>query len=84
MENESRVLSVQPRYRHCAAKRAAHWRRNWDLTGPNLTLIATAISEIARNIVAPPNPGKSASHLEPDGKYGILIVANDEDQAFRT
>src|SRR5258706_6461520 len=47
--------------------------------GSDLTLIATAISEIARNIVAHAKSGEiRLTPLNQNGKYGILIVANDE------
>lgn len=47
--------------------------------GSDLTVIATAISEIARNIVTHAKSGEMV--LEPlnqNGKHGILIVAHDE------
>jgi len=46
--------------------------------GSDLTLIATAISEIARNIVVYANQGEiSLSIAEKNGRRGILVVAQD-------
>jgi serine/threonine-protein kinase RsbT len=48
-------------------------------TGSDLTLIATAISEIARNIVVYAQAGEiSLSITEKNGRPGILVVAQDE------
>ena len=47
--------------------------------GSDLTLIATAISEIARNIVTHAKCGEILlTPLNHIGKHGILIVANDQ------
>jgi serine/threonine-protein kinase RsbT len=46
--------------------------------GSDLTLIATAISEIARNIVVFAGRGEiTISPLDTDGRRGVLIVAED-------
>lgn len=48
-------------------------------SGSDLTLIATAISEIARNIVVYAGRGDiDLSITERNGKRGILVVARDE------
>lgn len=48
-------------------------------SGSDLTLIATAISEIARNIVVYAGRGHiDLSIAEKNGKRGILVVARDE------
>jgi serine/threonine-protein kinase RsbT len=48
-------------------------------SGSDLTLIATAISEIARNIVVYAHHGEmSLSIAEKNGKRGLLVVARDE------
>jgi serine/threonine-protein kinase RsbT len=48
-------------------------------SGSDLTVIATAISEIARNIVVYAQRGEiSLSIVERDGKRGILVIARDE------
>ena len=53
--------------------------REVGFTGSDLTLIATAISEIARNIVVYAQRGEiSLSVAERNGKRGILVVARDE------
>jgi serine/threonine-protein kinase RsbT len=48
-------------------------------TGSDLTLIATAISEIARNIVVYAKRGEVAFGIvEKDGRRGLLVVATDQ------
>jgi serine/threonine-protein kinase RsbT len=48
-------------------------------TGSDLTVIATAISELARNIIEYATKGEIAlSLVEKSGRPGILIVARDE------
>lgn len=48
-------------------------------TGNDLTLIATAISEVARNIVSYAKCGDIAlSLVQQGGKRGIVIIARDE------
>jgi serine/threonine-protein kinase RsbT len=48
-------------------------------SGSDLTLLATAISEIARNIVVYAQRGKvSVDLVERDGLRGIRVVARDE------
>lgn len=48
-------------------------------TGSDLTLIATAISELARNIVTYAKRGQIIFDLiQANGKNGILVVAKDE------
>lgn len=48
------------------------------------TLVATAISELARNIVLYPKTGTiTVQALDEDGKVGILIVAHDEGLGIR-
>ena len=48
-------------------------------TGSDLTLIATAISEIARNIIVFAQQGEVSLHLiEKAGKRGVMIVAEDQ------
>ena len=47
-------------------------------SGSDLTIIATAISEIARNIVTYADRGEMIfSALQEDGRRGILVVARD-------
>lgn len=48
-------------------------------SGSDLTIIATAISEIARNIIVFARQGEvSLSVIEKPGKRGVLIVAEDQ------
>ena len=48
-------------------------------TGSELTLIATAISEIARNIVVYADRGRiSLSEADNGGRRGIVVIARDE------
>jgi serine/threonine-protein kinase RsbT len=52
--------------------------------GSDLTLIATAISEVARNIVAHAKSGEVAlSPVNQGSKHGILIVARDEGPGIK-
>jgi serine/threonine-protein kinase RsbT len=47
--------------------------------GSDLTLIATAISELARNIVSYAKQGRIiVDAIEVDGKSGILVIATDD------
>ena len=48
-------------------------------TGSDLTLIATAISEVARNIIVYAQRGEIRLHMaQRDGRRGIEVVAVDE------
>ncbi|HWT50565.1 MAG TPA: ATP-binding protein, partial [Caulobacter sp.] len=48
-------------------------------TGSDLTLIATAISEVARNIVVYAERGEVRLSLtQRDGRRGLVVVAADE------
>jgi serine/threonine-protein kinase RsbT len=44
----------------------------------DLTLIVTAISEVARNILLYAEKGEILLRLEDDGKRGIVVVASDD------
>jgi serine/threonine-protein kinase RsbT len=44
----------------------------------DLTLIVTAISELARNILLYADKGEILMRLENDGRPGIVVVARDE------
>jgi serine/threonine-protein kinase RsbT len=49
------------------------------VTATDLTLVATAISEIARNIVTHAGDGQIAmSIVEEPGRRGVMIIASDE------
>jgi len=47
-------------------------------SSPDATLVATAISELARNIVQHAQHGEIALHaVERDGRCGVLVIARD-------
>src|SRR6188768_2393017 len=47
-------------------------------SSPDATLVATAISELARNIVQYAQRGEIALHsIERDGRSGVLVIASD-------
>ncbi len=53
-------------------------------SGSDLTVIATAISEVARNIVTYAKTGEIVLRpIEDGGKRGILVVARDEGPGIR-
>jgi serine/threonine-protein kinase RsbT len=71
IESESDCLTARQKGRALAG--------SLGFSGSDQTLIATAISEIARNIVQYAKRGEIVmSVVEKDGKPGILIVARDE------
>jgi serine/threonine-protein kinase RsbT len=79
MENESRVAISSAADIVTARQKGRALATQLGFDGSDLTLIATAISEIARNIVAHAKSGEiRLTPLNQNGKYGILIVANDE------
>ncbi len=52
--------------------------------GGDLALIATAISEVARNIVTYASPGEIAlAAVEKAGRPGILVIARDRGPGIR-
>ncbi len=53
-------------------------------TGADVTLIAAAISEVARNIVDHATHGEiMMDEIQEDGKHGLQIVARDEGPGIR-
>ena len=49
------------------------------ISGSDLTMIATAISEVARNIVVYANHGEIVlSPVQSGGRRGLLVIARDE------
>jgi serine/threonine-protein kinase RsbT len=79
MENGARVAIKSAADIVTARQKGRTLAMELGFDGSDLTVIATAISEIARNIVTHAKSGEIA--LEPlnrNGKHGILIVAHDE------
>ncbi len=61
-----------------ARQRAREVATEADFSGTDLTLIATAVSEIARNIVQFARRGEVVlSRVEQDGRQGVMVVARD-------
>lgn len=56
----------------------------FDFTGSDLTVIASAISEIARNIVEYAKQGEiEMGRAERNGRRGLLVVARDNGPGIR-
>jgi serine/threonine-protein kinase RsbT len=71
IRSEQDILTARQRGRELAAR--------FGFGGSDLTLVATAISEIARNIVEYAGSGEIAFSLVHDGSNrGIVVVARDE------
>lgn len=71
IDGEPDVVMARQRGRELAAELG--------FSSTDQTLIATAISEIARNVVAYAGRGLVIlSRIERQGRYGIMIVATDE------
>jgi serine/threonine-protein kinase RsbT len=71
IRSEHDILTARQRVRELAA--------GVGFTGSDLTIVATAISEIARNIVEYAGQGELAFTIVSEGQSrGILIVARDE------
>jgi serine/threonine-protein kinase RsbT len=70
VDRDSDIVAARQKGRDLAAQLG--------FAGSDLTLIATAISEIARNIVVYAQRGEiSLSVVEKGGKRGILVIARD-------
>jgi len=55
------------------------WRNGWGSRAPTWSPVATAISEIARNIIQYAGEGEVVlSEVRKEGRSGILIVARDQ------
>jgi serine/threonine-protein kinase RsbT len=71
IDRDADVVTARQRGRDLAAQVG--------FAGSDLTLIATAISEVSRNIVSYAKRGEIIIHLEEDrGRRGIVVVARDE------
>jgi serine/threonine-protein kinase RsbT len=71
IESDADVVSARQRGRELAAELG--------FSGSDLTVIATAISEVARNIIAYAHSGELVLHLvDGTGRRGIVVVARDE------
>jgi len=61
-----------------ARHRARTYALGLGFSSPDATLVATAISELARNIVQYAQHGEIALHsIERDGRSGMLVIARD-------
>ena len=79
MENEVRVPIGSAADIVLARQKGRALATELDFDGSDLTLIATAISEVARNIVDHADHGEIIlSPAHQGNKYGIQIVARDE------
>jgi serine/threonine-protein kinase RsbT len=71
IEHEGDIVTARQKGRELAASRG--------LTVTEQTLVATAISEVARNIVVYARRGEVVlSALEDHGRRGLMVVARDE------
>jgi serine/threonine-protein kinase RsbT len=71
IESDADVVSARQRGRELAAELG--------FSGSDLTVIATAISEVARNIIAYARSGELVLHLVDErSKRGLVVVARDE------
>jgi serine/threonine-protein kinase RsbT len=71
IENESDIVTARQQGRQLAARRG--------FSSTEQTLIATAISEVARNIVEYARRGEIIlSSVDQKGRRGVLVVARDE------
>jgi serine/threonine-protein kinase RsbT len=71
IESDADVVSARQQGRELAAELG--------FSGSDLTVIATAISEVARNIIAYARSGELVLHLvDGTGKRGLVVVARDD------
>ena len=76
---EARVLITRDGDIVAARQKGRDLATQAGFSGSDLTIIATAISEIARNIVVYAKRGEmSLSVVEKDGRNGILVIARDD------
>ena len=66
------------------ARRHARWRERLGFPRPDATLIATAISEVARNIVVHAGRGEIVLRpLDEPDRYGMVVIASDDGPGIR-
>jgi serine/threonine-protein kinase RsbT len=71
IEHEADIVTARQKGRELAAARG--------LSATEQTLIATAISEVARNIVVYARRGEVVlAAVEDHGRHGVMVVARDE------
>jgi len=84
MENEARVAINSAADIVTARQKGRTMATEMGFDGSDLTLIATAISEIARNIVTHAKSGEiSFAAMNHGGKHGLSIVARDAGPGIR-
>ena len=67
-----------------ARRKARELAKQVGFSGSDLTIIATAISEVARNIVVYANRGEIIlSTVQQGSRRGVLVVARDQVPAFQ-
>jgi serine/threonine-protein kinase RsbT len=84
MEDEVRVAIVTDADLVTARAEARAMAERLGFPRPDPTLIATAISEVARNIVV--HAGRGEILLQPfedAGRYGVVVIASDEGPGIR-
>lgn len=84
MENEARVAINSAADIVTARQKGRVLAQKLGFDGSDLTLIATAISEVARNIVIHAKSGEiEVAALNHSSKRGILVVARDEGPGIK-
>ncbi|HEX4644162.1 MAG TPA: anti-sigma regulatory factor [Verrucomicrobiae bacterium] len=84
MENEARVAINSSADIVTARQKGRALATTFGFDGSDLTLIATAISEVARNIIAHAKAGEIIlAPCNQGGKHGISIIARDEGPGIK-
>ncbi len=79
MKNETRIEIISDQDIVTARQRGRSLAQQLGFSNSNLTLIATAISELARNILLYARHGElTVAVVENNGTRGIVVVARDE------
>jgi serine/threonine-protein kinase RsbT len=83
MGNEIRVKISSPPDIVMARQHGRNMAAELGFSGSDLTIVATAVSELARNIVEYAKSGEiTLKTLNGNSKRGIIIIALDEGQAI--